>query len=127
MFSLESLDEMFRVLVPGGRILCIWNLPDIREDWVKQTEDMLKEYFLSSDTPIARNGEWKEVLEDYNGLRLLNHSISSKAEDFKGPKEFMLGYYESMSVITMLDTAAKRRACDKFKAVLNKYFDEVRK
>ena len=84
----ESLDEMFRVLVPGGRMLCIWILNDVDVDWVKETECVLKEYFEASGAPFACARKWKAVLETYNGLGFLEHScqggVTEKSEGSKG-------------------------------------------
>ena len=120
----ESLDEMTRVLVPGGRILCVWIHRDMDVDWVKEAEDVLKEYFDASGTPLARARNWKVVLEAYNGLDFLEHSFLPGVKNLKGPKDFVLDHYDSISVIAILHAGARAKARDKFRAVLNKYFND---
>ena len=120
----ESLDEMFRVLVPGGKLLCAWIHRDMSVDWVKETEGVLKEYFDKSGTPLARARNWKVVLESYKGLKFLEHSFSAGINNLKGLKDFVLDHYMSISVIAILEAETKAKARDKFRAVLNKYFDD---
>ena len=120
----ESLDEMIRILVPGGRVLCVWIHRDRDVDWVKEMEDVLKEYFDISGTPLARARNWKVVMETYKGLELREHSFLPGVQNMKGPKDFVLDHYASISVIAILDTDAKGKAREKFRAVLNKYFDD---
>ena len=94
-------------------------------DWVKETECVVKEYFEASDAPFARAMKWKAVLETYNGLGFLEHSFQGGVKNLKGPKDFVLDHYESYSVIAILDAEAMAKARYKFRAVLNKYFNDT--
>lgn len=54
-----ALDEIHRVLRPGGRLGLIWNKRDTRQDWVRKLDDIVNSY--ESDTPRFHTGKWLEV------------------------------------------------------------------
>ena len=57
--STEALDEIARVLKPGGKLGLIWNLRDIRVDWVPKLDAIVNA--LEGDTPRFYTGEWRKA------------------------------------------------------------------
>ena len=91
-------------------------------------EDVLKEYFDISGTPLARARNWKTVMETYKDLELLEHSFLPGIQNMKGPKDFILDHYSchyaSVSNIATRDADATTIAREKYRVVLNKFFDD---
>ncbi|MGP6429739.1 MULTISPECIES: class I SAM-dependent methyltransferase [unclassified Pseudomonas] len=57
--STEALDEIARVLKPGGKLGLIWNLRDTRIDWVPKLDAIVNA--LEGDTPRFYTGEWRKA------------------------------------------------------------------
>ncbi|MGN8140067.1 methyltransferase domain-containing protein [Pseudomonas sp. 22105] len=57
--SREALDEIARVLKPGGKLGLIWNLRDTRIDWVPKLDAIVNA--LEGDTPRFYTGEWRKA------------------------------------------------------------------
>lgn len=55
----EALDEIHRVLRPGGRLGLIWNRRDTGHEWVRQLDDIVNVY--EGDTPRFHTGQWRNV------------------------------------------------------------------
>lgn len=55
----EALDEIARVLKPGGKLGLIWNLRDTRIDWVPRLDAIVNA--LEGDTPRFYTGEWRKA------------------------------------------------------------------
>lgn len=54
-----ALNEIHRVLRPGGRLGLIWNKRDTRQEWVRKLDEIVNAY--ESDTPRFHTGKWLEV------------------------------------------------------------------
>lgn len=55
----DALDEIARVLKPGGRLGLVWNLRDTRVDWVPKLDAIVNA--LEGDTPRYYTGAWRQV------------------------------------------------------------------
>lgn len=55
----EALDEIARVLKPGGRLGLIWNLRDTRVSWVPKLDAIVNA--LEGDTPRYYTGDWRRA------------------------------------------------------------------
>jgi SAM-dependent methyltransferase len=52
-----ALDEILRVLKPGGRLGLVWNLRDARVPWVAKLDAIVNRY--EGDSPRFYTGEWR--------------------------------------------------------------------
>eukprot|EP01114_Cavostelium_apophysatum_P022043 TRINITY_DN7846_c0_g1_i1.p1 TRINITY_DN7846_c0_g1~~TRINITY_DN7846_c0_g1_i1.p1 ORF type:complete len:271 (-),score=31.72 TRINITY_DN7846_c0_g1_i1:22-834(-) len=60
-----ALQEIHRVLKPGGKFLCIWNLLDGSVDWVHQFRDLFEKY--EKGHPQYRTNLWRKCFENDAG------------------------------------------------------------
>lgn len=56
-----ALDEIHRVLRPGGTLVTVWNVRDEDVDWVSQWTDVVDQY--SGDTPRYRTLKWRKAID----------------------------------------------------------------
>lgn len=57
--SNAALDEIHRVLKPGGKLALVWNLRDARVPWVERLDGIVNA--LQGDTPRYYTGAWRQV------------------------------------------------------------------
>ncbi|WP_395027796.1 class I SAM-dependent methyltransferase [Comamonas odontotermitis] len=55
----QALDEIHRVLKPGGQLGLVWNLRDDREAWVRQLNAIVDQ--VEGDAPRYATGAWRRV------------------------------------------------------------------
>lgn len=70
--NIETLKEMYRVLIPEGHLGLVWNQRDVTVDWVKTLADEIA--LFEADTPRYHSEKWKQVFEQqqffqFNGLQ----------------------------------------------------------
>jgi SAM-dependent methyltransferase len=56
-----TLNEMTRVLRPGGELICVWNVRDENVDWVAKYTEVVDAY--AKDTPRYRDFAWRRAIE----------------------------------------------------------------
>ncbi|XP_052090094.1 uncharacterized protein LOC127726687 [Mytilus californianus] len=113
----ENLQELYRVLVPGGRFVMLWNNKDWSIPWVKSIEDILTQYY-DEDTPRAVSYKWKHVIESFSGFSLKNHQLLPGIQ-MRGERDFVVEHFSSISVISRLSPEEKQEALAKFYNVLD--------
>ncbi|XP_045196542.2 uncharacterized protein LOC123551574 isoform X2 [Mercenaria mercenaria] len=118
----ESLAEIQRVLVPGGRLVLVWNDKDWNIEWLRKLEDVLTLYY--DDTPRKITGKWKNVFDGCPSFRCVEHRHLAGITGMKGDKNFVLNHFTSISVIARLDPQQRQEALEKFKAVLDEAFTD---
>lgn len=57
----KALDEIHRVLRPGGRLVTVWNVRDEAVDWVSDWTDIVDRH--AGDTPRHRTMKWRKAIE----------------------------------------------------------------
>ncbi|XP_060079655.1 uncharacterized protein LOC132559064 [Ylistrum balloti] len=117
--SVESLSEISRVLVPGGRFVMIWNNKDWSVPWVKDFEVILSNYY-TSDTPRAINRTWKTVIENFPGFLCKEHTFKTGI-DFQGNKDFVVSHFCTISVIASLPDDEKEAVRQKMYKILDSH------
>jgi SAM-dependent methyltransferase len=57
----QALVEVRRILRPGGHLVCVWNVRDETEPWVRGFTDIVDRY--AGDTPRHRTMEWRRAID----------------------------------------------------------------
>ncbi|XHS77738.1 class I SAM-dependent methyltransferase [Burkholderiaceae bacterium UC74_6] len=103
--SRESLEEMHRVLKPGGRLGLVWNVRDESVDWMAAITAIITPF--EGDAPRYYKGDWRkpfdEGFEGFGPLEL--HSLPH--EHVGPPAQVIVDRFLSVSFIAALDDAAK--------------------
>ncbi len=55
-----ALDEIHRVLKPGGTLVTVWNASDEDTEWVARCTEIVQKY--AGDTPCYRTFEWRDAI-----------------------------------------------------------------
>jgi SAM-dependent methyltransferase len=76
----EALQEIHRVLRPGGKLGLVWNVRDESVDWVAAITAIMAPY--EGDAPRFHTGQWRRVFPN---------------ELFSGPEEFSVPYQHTGS------------------------------
>ena len=101
----EALDEILRVLKPGGRLGLVWNLRDASVPWVARLDAIVNQ--AEGDTPRYYTGAWRQVFP-HAGLTALqesqfSHGHTGTAEDV------LLNRVRSTSFIAALAPQERQR------------------
>jgi SAM-dependent methyltransferase len=56
-----AMDELARVLRPGGGLAAIWNVRDESVEWMAMIRELIEEY--KATAPDHRSGEWRKPFE----------------------------------------------------------------
>ncbi len=56
----EALDEIYRVLKPGGHLVTVWNVRDASVGWVGACANVIERY--AGDTPRHRDMGWRRAI-----------------------------------------------------------------
>lgn len=114
-----SLKEIHRVLVPGGKFICLWNNRDISIPWIKAASDLLHEYY-NDETPRAVNGKWKKVMEKATIFKELSHCTPTGPK-LKGDKHRIADYFITISAIASRPEEEINQAKQKFMEIFYKF------
>lgn len=112
-----NIREIHRVLIPGGIFAMIWNHKDSRIPWVKQMQDIVKSHY-TEDTPYALSYKWKPQMENFSAFEFGANPFLSGI-DFKGPKDFIVESFCTISVMSSLDPEQKKIAAKKLRNILD--------
>jgi SAM-dependent methyltransferase len=93
-----ALEEMRRVLVPGGMLGLIWNGRDERVAWVAALSDITDRW--EGDAPRYRTGEWRRVFPA-PGFQFVGERHARNAH-VGPPEQVVLGRTLSVSFIAAL-------------------------
>ncbi|XP_061177252.1 uncharacterized protein LOC133185985 [Saccostrea echinata] len=114
--NMTSLDEINRILIPGGKFLMVWNNKDWNVPWVKDIEKILTRYY--GDTPRAISYQWKEVIEKCSHFRCVQHEILPGTV-LKGCRDDVIGHFCSISVIASLDENEKLKVRNEMEDIMD--------
>lgn len=106
----KSLEELHRVLKPGGKLVFVWNIEVLdglsASNWQKVTTEKVWSYDVN--VPQYRHNKWQDSFENQPWFKvpyqekILPYQLSYADED-------VWGYWESRSYITALDDAEKSK------------------
>ncbi|KAL5010548.1 hypothetical protein ScPMuIL_012853 [Solemya velum] len=113
----ESMQEIWRVLVPMGKLILIWNCKDNSKGWLGQCEGLRTKYCDSHSTHYSAF-KWREKLNEFKGFRQNEH-LYLPGIKFQGPKSLMVGRFASSSWISSLTEGKRKKALDKINDILN--------
>ncbi|SAK56973.1 biotin biosyntehsis-like protein [Caballeronia calidae] len=98
-----ALDEIHRVLKPGGKLGLVWNLRDARVPWVAKLDAIVNRY--EGDTPRYYNGAWRNAFahEGFGPLVETHFSFGHTGS----PEDVIVHRVRSTSFIASLPDAAR--------------------
>jgi SAM-dependent methyltransferase len=101
--SRAALDEIHRVLKPGGRLGLVWNLRDARVPWVAKLDAIVNRY--EGDAPRYYTGAWRNAFphEGFGPLVDTHFSLGHTGS----PEDVIVHRVRSTSFIASLPEAAR--------------------
>lgn len=110
----EALDEILRVLKPGGKLGLVWNLRDASVPWVARLDAIVNE--AEGDTPRYYTGAWRRVFP-HAGLTPLQETQFSQ-EHAGTPEDVLFNRVRSTSFIAALPPQARQGIDDAIRALI---------
>ena len=110
----EALDEILRVLKPGGKLGLVWNLRDASVPWVARLDAIVNE--AEGDTPRYYTGAWRRVFP-HAGLTPLQETQFSQ-EHMGTPEDVLFNRVRSTSFIAALPPQARQGIDDAIRALI---------
>jgi SAM-dependent methyltransferase len=104
-----ALDEIHRVLAPGGRLGLVWHERDESVDWVAAFAEIIAPYEI--EAPHFRGGRWRAPLADHPGFGPL-HLKSVPHRHVGPPREVLLDRVLSISFIAALPPSQRDEVAD---------------
>jgi SAM-dependent methyltransferase len=115
----ESVAEIARVLVPGGRLGLIWNVRDDRVSWMTALTEIIDRH--TGDAPRYSSGEWKQVLALAGGWKDLQEE--TRRHVVVCDRATVLDRVASISFIAALEEPQHRQVLDQVEALLDTHPD----
>ena len=115
----ESMAEIARVLVPGGRLGLIWNVRDDRVSWMTALTEIIDRH--TGDAPRYSSGEWKQVLALAGGWKDLQEE--TRRHVVVCDRATVLDRVASISFIAALEEPQHRQVLDQVEALLDTHPD----
>lgn len=110
-----ALDEIHRVLTPGGRLGLVWNVRDQRVDWVAELTSIVEPY--EGDAPRHHTGAWRRPFEaGPTGFGPLTVTYFDHVH--RGPpEEVVVDRFLSVSFIAALPEADRNHVAARLRAL----------
>ncbi len=108
-----ALDEVARILVPGGFLVCVWNVRDEDVEWVRRYTEIVDRY--AGETPRHRTMQWRRAIDERSGFELV--------DDWSIPNPMAVTPQQvvdralSTSFIAALDPDLQMRVVDEIRAL----------
>lgn len=109
-----AIDEIWRVLKPGGALGLVWNVRDERVGWVAALTRLIERH--EGDAPRYHNGAWRRVFPA-DGFMPLEETRF--AHDHVGPRErVIVDRTMSVSFVAALPEGERRRLAEEIAALI---------
>lgn len=105
-----SMREITRVLRPNGSFILVWNIQDIRVNWVNALTEKVLSYY-ADDEPQYIRFWWKKAIDDFKGLRLKTR----KELDFPASEyttEDIKTFYSTLSAFSRMTEDDQKQALE---------------
>jgi SAM-dependent methyltransferase len=99
--AVRALEEIHRVLRPGGGLALIWNVRDETIEWERRLTELMKRY--ESGVPRKRWGRWRDSFERTTVFTPLEERRFTHTQE--GDVETMLARVASISFVSALADA----------------------
>jgi SAM-dependent methyltransferase len=110
----EALEEIHRVLKPGGRLGLVWNVRDESVDWVAEITRIITPY--EGDTPRFHTGDWRKP---FDGRLFSPPQMTTLGYSHGGPAEtVIMNRFLSVSFIAALPEAEKAQVTAQLRALI---------
>jgi SAM-dependent methyltransferase len=112
--STAALDEIHRVLKPGGRLGLVWNLRDARVPWVAKLDAIVNRY--EGESPRFYTGAWRSAFPHagFGPLEETHFSVGHTGS----PENVILDRVRSTSFIAALPQAERERIDAEVRALI---------
>jgi SAM-dependent methyltransferase len=111
----RALEEIHRVLKPGGRLGLVWNVRDESVDWIGQLSRIINAH--EEDTPRYKTFEWKKAFENTPLFTPLENRSFRQIQI--GDVEMVVDRAVSVSFIAALPEAARQKVVQEVKNLLS--------
>jgi SAM-dependent methyltransferase len=114
--SRAALDEIHRVLKPGGRLGLVWNLRDARVPWVAKLDAIVNKY--EGDATRYYTGAWRHAFphEGFGPLVETHFSLGHTGS----PEDVIVHRVRSTSFIASLPEAARVEIDDEVRKLIDR-------
>ncbi len=109
----DALEEIHRVLTPGGTLGLVWNVRDRSVDWVAAISEIIEPY--AGDSPSFHSGEWRRAFD--GGLFSKPEEASFSYQHIGPAQEVIVDRFLSVSFIAALPAAEKARVAARLRAL----------
>ena len=111
----RALQEIHRVLVPGGGLAMLWNVRDRTIEWVERLAELTEPY--RKDVPAYRTQEWRrpfETTELFGPLEFRSYPFDHEID-----ADTMVERMSSISWIAVLPDRERSRLLDRVRALFD--------
>jgi len=119
----RAMDEMHRVLRPGGTVGLLWNVRDESVDWVRRATEILDRY--DARGPRYRHGAWREAWNRTPGFAPLEGQSFPFVQ--RMDRAAALDRFTSVSFIASLDETRFAEAEATLKGLLDTHPETARR
>ncbi len=109
----RALDEIERILRPGGFLVCVWNVRDEQVDCVRRYTEIVERF--AGDTPRHRSSEWRSAIDGHGRFALVDDW--SIANPIEATPQQVADRALSTSFIAALDSERKRTVAEAIHAL----------